>query len=57
MIESLNGNKNCRFNLVTEQQDATIHIVSQLVTMICKAVLFDMDGTRVDSAQVVKLAW
>lgn len=37
--------------------DATIDIMSELVSMRCKAVLFDMDGTLVDSAQVVELAW
>ena len=31
--------------------------MSELVSMKCKAVLFDMDGTLVDSAQVVELAW
>jgi mannitol-1-/sugar-/sorbitol-6-phosphatase len=37
--------------------DATIDIVSELVSLRCKAVLFDMDGTLVDSTQIVKLAW
>src|ERR1700749_3071756 len=31
--------------------------MGELVSMRCKAVLFDMDGTLVDSAQVVELAW
>ena len=31
--------------------------MSELVSVRCKAVLFDMDGTLVDSAQVVELAW
>jgi sugar-phosphatase len=31
--------------------------MSELVSMRCKAVLFDMDGTLVDSNQVVELAW
>jgi sugar-phosphatase len=31
--------------------------VSELVSVRCKAVLFDMDGTLVDSTQVVKRAW
>jgi sugar-phosphatase len=34
-----------------------IDIMSQLVSVRCKAVLFDMDGTLVDSTQVVELAW
>jgi mannitol-1-/sugar-/sorbitol-6-phosphatase len=37
--------------------DARIDFVSNLVSMRCKAVLFDMDGTLVDSTQVVKRAW
>ena len=37
--------------------DATIDIMSELVSVTCKAVLFDMDGTLVDSTQVVELAW
>ena len=32
-----------------------IDIMSQLVSVRCKAVLFDMDGTLVDSTQVVEL--
>jgi sugar-phosphatase len=40
-----------------EQQIATIDIVRPLVHLRCKAVLFDMDGTLVDSTQVVELAW
>src|SRR3984885_7212626 len=32
-------------------------MMSQLVHVRCKAVLFDMDGTLVDSTQVVELAW
>jgi sugar-phosphatase len=40
-----------------KQQIATMDIMSQLVHVRCKAVLFDMDGTLVDSAQVVELAW
>jgi mannitol-1-/sugar-/sorbitol-6-phosphatase len=31
--------------------------MSDLVSVRCGAVLFDMDGTLVDSAQVVELAW
>ena len=31
--------------------------MSELVSVRCKAVLFDMDGTLVDSTQVVELAW
>jgi sugar-phosphatase len=31
--------------------------MSELVIVRCKAVLFDMDGTLVDSTQVVELAW
>jgi mannitol-1-/sugar-/sorbitol-6-phosphatase len=34
-----------------------IDIMSELVSMRCRAVLFDMDGTLVDSTQVVELAW
>jgi sugar-phosphatase len=34
-----------------------MEIMSQLISMRCKAVLFDMDGTLVDSTQVVELAW
>ena len=37
--------------------DATIDIMSELVSVRCKAVLFDMDGTLVDSTLVVELAW
>ena len=36
---------------------ATIDVVSELVSLRCKSVLFDMDGTLVDSTQIVKLAW
>ena len=31
--------------------------MSELVSVRCGAVLFDMDGTLVDSTQVVELAW
>ena len=31
--------------------------MSELVCVSCKAILFDMDGTLVDSSQVVELAW
>jgi sugar-phosphatase len=31
--------------------------MSDLVSMRCRAVLFDMDGTLVDSTKVVELAW
>jgi mannitol-1-/sugar-/sorbitol-6-phosphatase len=31
--------------------------MSELVSIKCKAVLFEMDGTLVDSAQAVELAW
>lgn len=31
--------------------------MGELVTVTCKAVLFDMDGTLVDSTQVVEAAW
>ena len=31
--------------------------MNELVSVRCKAVLFDMDGTLVDSTQVVELAW
>lgn len=31
--------------------------MSELVSVRCKAVLFDMDGTLVDSTQVVEAAW
>ena len=31
--------------------------MSDLVSMRCRAVVFDMDGTLVDSTQVVELAW
>lgn len=31
--------------------------MSSPLTLICKAILFDMDGTLVDSTQVVELAW
>ena len=34
-----------------------LDIVSELVSVRCKAVLFDMDGTLVDSTKVVELAW
>jgi sugar-phosphatase len=34
-----------------------LEIMSQLVSLRCKAILFDMDGTLVDSTQVVELAW
>src|SRR5690349_17117696 len=36
---------------------AIIEEMSVLVNMSCKAVLFDMDGTLVDSTHVVELAW
>ena len=31
--------------------------MSELISIRCKAVLFDMDGTLVDSTHVVELAW
>ena len=31
--------------------------MSSLLTLTCKAILFDMDGTLVDSTRVVELAW
>ena len=31
--------------------------MSSLFTLTCKAILFDMDGTLVDSTRVVELAW
>jgi sugar-phosphatase len=34
-----------------------LDIVGELVSVNFKAVLFDMDGTLVDSTQVVELAW
>jgi len=37
--------------------DVTIDIKGELVSMKCRAVLFDMDGTLVDSTQAVELAW
>jgi len=36
---------------------ATIEIMGELVSVRGKAVLFDMDGTLVDSTQVVECAW
>ena len=38
-------------------ENATIEIMSELVTVRGKAILFDMDGTLVDSTQVVEAAW
>ena len=38
-------------------QNATIEIMSGPVILACKAVLFDMDGTLVDSTQIVEAAW
>jgi sugar-phosphatase len=38
-------------------ENATIEPMSEPLTLQCKAVLFDMDGTLVDSTQVVELAW
>lgn len=43
--------------VITGATDATIDIMSESVSVQCKAVLFDMDGTLVDSTQVVELAW
>jgi mannitol-1-/sugar-/sorbitol-6-phosphatase len=37
--------------------DATIDVMNKLVSVRCRAVLFDMDGTLVDSTQIVELAW
>ena len=37
--------------------DATIDTMSERVSVRCKGVIFDMDGTLVDSTQVVELAW
>src|SRR5664279_1684584 len=37
--------------------DATIDTMSERVSVRCKGVLFDMDGTLVDSTEVVELAW
>lgn len=37
--------------------NATIETMGELVSVRGKAVLFDMDGTLVDSTQVVELAW
>jgi sugar-phosphatase len=34
-----------------------MEIKSQLVNLRCRALLFDMDGTLVDSTPVVELAW
>lgn len=31
--------------------------MSELVSLRCKAILFDMDGTLVDSTRIVELAW
>jgi mannitol-1-/sugar-/sorbitol-6-phosphatase len=31
--------------------------MSELVSVRCRAVLFDMDGTLIDSTQVIELAW
>lgn len=37
--------------------NGTMSVMGQPVSMRCKAILFDMDGTLVDSTQVVELAW
>jgi mannitol-1-/sugar-/sorbitol-6-phosphatase len=42
---------------IVDQEERTMQIMSQLVNLRCKAVLFDMDGTLVDSTPVVELAW
>ena len=31
--------------------------MSEKISLRCKAILFDMDGTLVDSTQVVERAW
>ena len=38
-------------------EDATIEVMGEVVSVRGKAVLFDMDGTLVDSTQVVERAW
>jgi sugar-phosphatase len=47
----------CCDQLHQRAADAKIDIMSELVSVRCGAVLFDMDGTLVDSTQVVELAW
>jgi sugar-phosphatase len=51
------GGMSCCDQLYHGAADATIDIMSELVSVRCRAVLFDMDGTLVDSTQVVELAW
>jgi mannitol-1-/sugar-/sorbitol-6-phosphatase len=51
------GGMSCCDQLSHRAADATIDIMSELGSVTCKAVLFDMDGTLVDSTQVVELAW
>jgi mannitol-1-/sugar-/sorbitol-6-phosphatase len=41
----------------SQRRDATIENMGELVSLRGKAVLFDMDGTLVDSTQVVERAW
>jgi mannitol-1-/sugar-/sorbitol-6-phosphatase len=38
-------------------ENATIEAMGELVSLRCKAILFDMDGTIVDSTQVVERSW
>jgi len=38
-------------------QNATIELMGEQFKIRCKAILFDMDGTLVDSTQVVERAW
>ena len=51
------GGMSCCDQFYHRAADATIDIMNRRVSVKCRAVLFDMDGTLVDSTQVVELAW
>src|SRR5579863_9690522 len=47
----------CCAHLYHQAADATIDVMGEQVSIRCRALLFDMDGTLVDSTQVVERAW
>ena len=44
-------------HLYHQAADMTIDVMGEQVSIRCRALLFDMDGTLVDSTQVVERAW